>query len=244
MLEVQLVQFQIFLISKQLNAFFSSCKLFILTFNVIIICHIFFQQPRPQAWNSVLCQNNAKFNLVDQWHYDKKNAIYVLLLSSSILDILQMVVKEYISSLEAKLRVKVILLELATEETRKSFPNAMSIISHAKKKKKKVALCGLRSFSLSWMIIIILFWRDFRSSLLGSFIKVISVLKSLFILVHTIFIIFSREEKTWDVSSIYSILFFNSKTPKHYYKMTFNRGGWNDGHIDFYCIYSYYIYAY
>lgn len=33
-----------------------------------------------------------------------------------------MVVKEYISSLEAKLRVKVILLELATEETRKSFP--------------------------------------------------------------------------------------------------------------------------
>ena len=95
------------------------------------------------------------------------------------------------------------------------------------------------------MIIIILFWRDFRSSLLGSFIKVISVLKILFILVHTIFIIFSREEKTWDVSSkIYNILFFNSKTPKHYYKMTFNRGGWNDGHIDFYCIYSYYIYAY
>ena len=105
---------------KQL--FFFSCKLFILTFNVIIICPIFFQQPRPQAWNSVLCQNNAKFNLVDQWHYGKKSAIYVLLLSSSILDVLQMVVKEYISSLEAKLRVKVILLELATEETRKSFP--------------------------------------------------------------------------------------------------------------------------
>lgn len=94
------------------------------------------------------------------------------------------------------------------------------------------------------MMIIILFWRDFRSSLLGSFIKVISALKSLFILVHTIFIIFSREEKTWDVSSIYNILFFNSKTPKQYYKMTFNRGGWNDGYIDFYCIYSYYIYAY
>lgn len=137
-----------------------------------------------------------------------------------------MVVKEYISSLEAKLRVKVILLELATEETRKSFPKHS--VNHFSCKNHLSCSLWFMSFQPQLNDTNILFWRDFRGSPLGSVIRVMSVLKSLFILVHTIFIIFSREEKTWDLSSIYNILFFSSKTPKQYYKMTFNRGGWND----------------
>ena len=121
-----------------------------------------------------------------------------------------MVAKECISSLEAEFRVSVILLELATEETRKSFPKHN--VSH--------------HFSC-------------KNHLGCSFVKVTSVSNDLFILVHTIFIIFSREEETWGLSYIYNILFFNNKTPKQYYKMTFSGGGWNGGYIGFCYIYSY-----